>query len=102
MAGDFKRRPFPQFNAFRPFVMGELSRRKYQNEFPPQSPFVRITSCMLEKELQYVFFTLGLHGLELESDINIFDQIYGTGRDIVGYAYDKKNGMSKNSLPPTC
>lgn len=82
------RRTSPQFNGFRSWVVKELNRRKM--EYPMQSvtPFVRFTSCQSDLELNYAYFTLGLHGFHAE-DLNIFDASYG-GRDIVGYAVDLK------------
>jgi hypothetical protein len=85
------RRPFPQFNAFRSFVLSELTRRKQQSFVTPVSPFVRMTSCLVEPNLQYAFFTLGFHGLDLGDGLNIFDESHGQHRNIVGYAYDMKN-----------
>jgi uncharacterized protein YcbK (DUF882 family) len=85
------RKPYPQFNRFRDFVVDELNeRRRDDSPTPISSPFVRLTSCLQEMELGYVFFTLGLHGFEASSDLDIFAQSYGKSKDIVGYAYDMK------------
>src|SRR5574338_443367 len=108
------RYPYPQLNAFRPFVTQELIRRKTTYPTPINVPFVRLTSCQLDPVNRYVFFTLGLHGFEKE-DLNIFDVTYGGGRDIVGYAYDLNNPqngkypkilisadqLSPGTVPPT-
>jgi hypothetical protein len=81
------RRPFPQLNAFRPFVMDELRRRKSSYPNPINTPFVRLTSAKHDPKNNYVFFTMGLHGYGAD-DINIFDITYGGGKDVVGYASD--------------
>lgn len=81
------RRPFPQLNAFRPFVMEELRRRKSAYPNPINAPFVRLTSAKHDPKNNYMFFTMGLHGFGSE-DVNIFDVTYGGGKDVVGYASD--------------
>jgi murein DD-endopeptidase MepM/ murein hydrolase activator NlpD len=88
-----KRKPFPQFNAFRPFVVDELRRRK-NTEIPTPivAPFVRFTSCMEDEAMDYVFFSLGLHGFDNPDGpdgSNIFDLTYGTRREVVGHAYSR-------------
>jgi soluble lytic murein transglycosylase-like protein len=91
------RRPYPQFNAFRPFVIDELVRRKNQFPTATKAPFVRFTSCKQDAQSQkqkYAFFTLGLHGFKNE-DLNIFDVTYGGKQDIVGYAYELGTGQKK-------
>ena len=90
------RKPYPNFNAFRPFVISELQRRKYSYPTPISAPFVRMTSCKYDPEKNFIFFTLGLHGFNSQ-DVNIFDATYGNGRDIVGYAYDLNNPGNNNS-----
>ena len=86
------RKPFPQFNPFRNFVMEELKRRKNTNSATPIiAPFTRFTSCMEDASQKYAFFSLGLHGYsDSGNKNNIFDLTYGMGRDVVGYAYNKK------------
>lgn len=81
------RRPFPQFNAFRPFVMEELRRRKTVYPNPMSAPFVRLTSAKHDPDNNYIFFTLGLHGFS-SADVDIFNVSYGGGVDVVGYASD--------------
>lgn len=91
------RRPFPQLNAFRPFVMDELRRRKSSYPNPINTPFVRLTSAKHDPDNNYVFFTMGLHGYGAE-DINIFDITYGGGKDVVGYASDlNSNDLTRAS-----
>jgi soluble lytic murein transglycosylase-like protein/peptide methionine sulfoxide reductase MsrA len=97
------RKPFPQVNSFRNFVVEELNRRKVSYPAPMASPFVRLTSTKMDPAYAYAFFTLGLHGFNPD-DLNIFDVSYGNGRDIVGYAYDlnsKKNGKLQTRLIST-
>jgi hypothetical protein len=88
------RKPFPQFNPFRNFVIEELVRRKNNYPTPINSPFVRFTSCKQDPVLKYAYFSMGLHGFD-KSDINIFDQTYGGNRDIVGYAHDVPSGNKR-------
>lgn len=91
------RRPYPQLNAFRPFVMEELRRRKSSYPNPINTPFVRLTSAKHDPNNNYVFFTMGLHGYGAE-DINIFDITYGGGKDVVGYASDlNSNDLTRAS-----
>ena len=88
-----KRKPFPEINKFRDFVVKELERRKNFSstitESPnvPTTPFVKMTSCMnVEKNS---FLTLGMHGYEASDDI--FETVYGkygNGGDFVGYSYE--------------
>lgn len=93
--------PFPGLNAFRGFVKDELARRKQSLASSVVVPFVRLTACTMDAELKRMFFTVGLHGFD-ETDIDIFDQSYGGGRDIVGYSYDMNskdvNGFMKKRL----
>jgi soluble lytic murein transglycosylase-like protein len=91
---DDARRPYPQFNSFRSFVINELMRRKRNYPTAIKSPFVRFTSCKQDTTQKYAFFSMGLHGFKKE-DLNIFDQTYGTNRDIVGYAHELGNGNKK-------
>lgn len=96
------RLPWPQFNAFRPFVLNELNRRKNTYPTVPVSPFVRLTSTKKDISNNYQFFTLGLHGFD-KSDINLFDEIQGGNKtDVVGYAYDligkDENGKMRKKL----
>lgn len=79
--------PYPGLNTFRQFVVSELDRRKTSFSSIIQSPLTRMTACTLDPELRRTFFTLGLHGFD-STDLDIFDQSYGTNRDIVGYSYD--------------
>ena len=99
-----KRRLWPNLNAFRPFVMQELSRRKENYPTPINAPFVRVTACTEEPELGYAYFTMGLHGFD-STDLNIFDVTYGGNREIVGYAYDLRardsGGRAKKRLIST-
>lgn len=90
-AKDPVRHPWPQFNAFRPYVTSELVRRKTSYPAPISTPFVRLTSCKQDPVRKYSYFTLGLHGFNT-ADINIFDEAYSNKRDIVGYAYDMTAG----------
>lgn len=85
-----KRRPWPNLNAFRTFVMQELTRRKENYPTPLNAPFVRVTACTEEPEIGYAYFTMGLHGFSSD-DLNIFDVTYGTNREIIGYAYDLRD-----------
>lgn len=85
-----KRKPFPQFNPFRDFVIDELKRRKRTDvPTPTAAPFVRFTSCMEDPALDYAFFSLGLHGFDNSDGSNIFDLTYGTRKEVVGYAYSR-------------
>jgi len=100
---DTRRLPFPNFNAFRPFVMQELSLRKDTYPMPTISPYVRLTACTEEPNLKYAYFTLGLHGFS-NVDLNIFDVTYGSAREIIGYAYDLSaiaNGLAPKKLIST-
>lgn len=87
------RKPAPQMNPFRPFVVDELIRRK---GLPStiKTPLVRFVSCMSNPSdntaNQYQYFTMGLHGYT-DDDVNIFDMTYGAAREIVGYGY--RNGQ---------
>jgi uncharacterized protein YcbK (DUF882 family) len=81
------RRPFPQFNPFRPFVIDELTRRStstVNSHVPTNLPFVRFTS--LVQSSKYTFFTLGMHGYKNEAK-DMFELGYGNRRDVVGYGY---------------
>lgn len=82
---DVGRKPPPQINPFREFVVDELIRRKNTFPSPILSPFIRFTSCLEDPERQYQFFSLGLHGYT--SNENIFDQIYNSQREVVGYGW---------------
>lgn len=84
------RKPFPQFNSFRPFVVDELQRRK-NTEIPTPivAPFLRLTSCMEDDVVDYAFFSLGLHGYDKPDGANIFDLTYGSDKEVVGYAYSR-------------
>jgi murein DD-endopeptidase MepM/ murein hydrolase activator NlpD len=98
-----KRKPFPQFNPFRDFVIDELRRRKRIDvPTPTAAPFVRFTSCMEDPALDYAFFSLGLHGFDNADGANIFDLTYGTRKEVVGYAYhrskDPNTGIHKKRL----
>ena len=98
-----QRRPWPNYNAFRPFVMQEFTRRKFTYPTPMNAPFIRMTACTQEPEKGYTYFTLGLHGFGSE-DLNIFDVTYGTNREIIGYAYDLNNvkgGIAQKRLIAT-
>lgn len=92
------RKPYPQFNSFRSFVIDELDRRKTTYPTPMVAPFVRLTSCLAEPNLQYAFFTLGLHGFDEGADADIFSESYGPKRETVGYAYDMRNSMKKKLI----
>jgi murein DD-endopeptidase MepM/ murein hydrolase activator NlpD len=90
------RRPYPQLNSFRPWVSQELKNRRKSAPVPSNlvtgptpisAPFVRMTSCNEDDVNNYKYFTLGLHGFDDSSSTNLFDLTYGSGRDIVGYAY---------------
>lgn len=103
---EVERKPFPQFNAFRPFVMHELTRRKslpnsFVNEITPvlNAPFARMTSCAesvavngATSDNNYRFFTLGLHGYFLQNR-DVFEASYGNGQDVVGYAHRTSDGV---------
>jgi uncharacterized protein YcbK (DUF882 family) len=81
------RRPFPQFNPFRPYIIDELTRRStssVQSHVPTNLPFVRFTS--LVQSSKYTFFTLGMHGYNNETK-DMFELGYGNRRDVVGYGY---------------
>jgi hypothetical protein len=93
MADEKPRRPFPQFNAFRPWVTKELERRKNAYPVDVAAPFARMTSCMLEPNFHYKFFTLGLHGFDT-NDMNMFEATY-VGRDVVGYAVDTRSNINR-------
>lgn len=96
------RYPYPHFNPFRKFVMDELIRRKTTYPPPLSSPFVKLTSCKVDPVEKYAFFTLGLHGFDALSDLDIFDATYNRNRDIVGWAYSLRdapvNGLRKKVL----
>jgi murein DD-endopeptidase MepM/ murein hydrolase activator NlpD len=98
-----KRKPFPQFNPFRDFVIDELRRRK-NTEIPTPvvAPFTRLTSCMEDPVMDYAFFSLGLHGFDNPDGSNIFDLTYGTRREVVGHAYsrtkDSNTGLHNKKL----
>lgn len=93
-----KRKPFPQFNPFRDFVIDELRRRKSTDiPVPTVAPFVRFTSCMEDPVLDYAFFSLGLHGFDGSDGSgtsNIFDLTYGTRKEVVGYAYSRSKDLN--------
>lgn len=120
------RKPYPQLNGFRPWVINELASRKIEYPHSPVAPFVRLTSCKRDPKNQYMFFSLGLHGLEVPianvsgqpgssnfdprnvssngliteaANVNIFDLSYGSGNDIVGYARDLSNPNADGTLP---
>lgn len=88
------RRPFPQMNSLRDFVVNEFTRRKTSYPAPVSAPFIRLVSCKEGKENSYRFFTLGLHGYD--GNDSLFDLTYGQSRDIVGYAYDTGDSASSN------
>jgi murein DD-endopeptidase MepM/ murein hydrolase activator NlpD len=94
------RRPFPQFNPFREYLMEELVNRKTTYPVPINSPFIRLTSAGIDSTIGYKYFTIGLHGYTAED--NLFDLAYGVGRDCVGYAYDlnatDENGFYKKKI----
>lgn len=103
-----KRVSYPGYNAFRPFVVEELNRRKTELLSPVVSPFVRMTSCTLDRENGRRYFTLGLHGFD-QNDIDMFDSAYGSNAEIVGYSYAVKDGkkvlhtsdmIASEALPP--
>ena len=88
-AGNETRKPFPQFNQFRQFVIDELMRRKTQYPTMPSTPFVRMTSTCEDDKAGYQFFSLGLHGYDAKEQ-NIFDLTYSDEKhDIVGTAMSK-------------
>ncbi len=86
------RKPFPQFNAFRQFVLDELKLRKNIYPTMPVTPFVRMTSTCVDDDNKYQFFSLGLHGFD-GGTTNIFDLTYGDDpHDTVGTAVDQTTG----------
>lgn len=96
------RKPFPQFNPFRKFVIKELQHRKTQYPTMPVTPFARMSSCNIDKINKYVFFSLGLHGFNSEAS-NIFDLTYNDNQhDVVGTAINigskKRRVVSTNEL----
>lgn len=109
---EVSRATFPYFNAFRPWIIDEFGRRKLDYPLSPQAPFVRLTSCKKDPAFDYVFFTLGLHGLNIPvsydpqngliteaANINLFDLSYGGGFDVVGYARDLSNPNQDGTYP---
>ena len=109
------RYPYPQLNAFRPWLSTELKRRiKVYDTGAGSStmvaPFVRFVSCQEDKGYNYRFFTMGLHGYTADDlQTNLFDSVHGSHREIVGYAYDKTSGkktlidasqLTLGQLPP--
>lgn len=84
------RKPFPQLNAFRDFINQELSNRKSDFPTPTIAPFAKMTSVAVDPDIGYAFFSLGLHGFDSTSP-GLFDLTYGSGRDVIGYAYDINN-----------
>lgn len=82
---DSWRLPGAQINPFRPFITEELKKRKNTFPTPTYTPFIRLVSCLEEPVFKYKYFTMGLQGYETNE--SIFDQVYGTDRDVAGYAY---------------
>jgi murein DD-endopeptidase MepM/ murein hydrolase activator NlpD len=104
------RKPFPQFNKFRPFVINELQTRKNTNPGNgvmsiPVTPFARMTSTCVDDDAKYMFFSIGLHGFQDQGQ-NIFDLTYADNEhDVVGTAVDsddpkRRKTISSDQLTP--
>jgi murein DD-endopeptidase MepM/ murein hydrolase activator NlpD len=91
------RKPFPQLNPFREWVVEELRDRKTTWPTPISTPITRMTSCNEDSENRYKYFTMGLQGFDV-GPTNLFDLTYGAKKDIVGYGYRTVDGKNQKTL----